>query len=1008
MLILSSVLKDPKYINSQREANDAWQKIERLKKDTYSIALATGDIKDLVREEMQFEVTETIDGAKEKRTDKYLMLRNAMQILSSTFDSVDMALRNLKRTFSLFGHTMQRDFAEQLIKIYQEQCSTLPISALLEEEDTQLLDFFAEPTMLQIDHHKIKGSADKVASYKDIFFKDERPCRNIYITGDAGIGKTAFCQRMVLTWCHAKSDGKPDDNFSQVNIDVMKMFDILFYVSLRETKLCHVAEMIKQQMQVADKADLITHILEKENCLIIFDGLDEWTHPTSNPLCPRNRKIPHRQIANDCTYLTTSRPWKLEGDRLKTNEIDQLIELKGLGKAACNKLSVSVVKHLNKTFKKSKELSDFQTEVARNKLENVCAVPVIMMQLICLWFDGMTLSISRSSIYGKTLDMLFKRTTEREKKTSLKCLPLHFSLSMIEEIDSKAEEMNRKLTECFSLPEAAESYGSLFHKLGNLAFDTLFSSGDEESGLVFESSRGEIYDLSESEMKYLLSVGILSKNKVVGTLSKRKLKLSFLHKSLQEYLAAMFIAMQGREDDNIVTKVFSTCKTLDIFLRYENVFVFLSGICPEMLSKFSERIKGFLSSDRQICQYRSFADYKYGFVVMLPPFSILTDPKFTEVRNAEQLLISYQSFVLQCQQECQISTGIMVDLPLEDIVINENNDTYSPQLHPQLQSLLKSNQEIILKSVSTTQYNETLLSGKYGLEKLSINLKGSNRKVIETYEQCVFASRQTLTCLSMSHSLGVFDIGTLMFPNLKSIDLFDLNLEHKEITGLFSFISNHTDLIQIMLFNIKCSEHDDECTGAKLDLSLHRQLDFLRLQHVYAYGQHETKLNSSNLGTLIFEDSLKATHVTHALLGDIRNAPHLFELTLLDIKSRKMCDVLTSVLPTLKHLKRLSLYNCDFGEKCVQLNCQKEIEVVCMLNSDMTLSAFYAFVDSIPSDTKHGVSVHLRNCRINNDSTPEFRVMTAADYILSKNRFRVVNSDPSGLHFDTKIRQEHN
>ena len=442
--------------------------------------------------------------------------------------------------------------------------STLPISALVEEEDAQLLEFFAKPTMKQVDYHNVKSQSANIISYKDIFFKKGQPCKNIYVTGDAGIGKTAFCQRMVLAWCHAKKGGKENHNFSTIDIEVMTKFSFLFYVTLRETKLCHVKEMIQIQLKDLANADTIAQIFDQENCLIILDGLDEWTHQTVHDTCPINRKLPHRPSSKNCTYLTTTRPWKLEGNRLKTNEIDQQIELRGLNKQSCKELAITVINHLNNKLETSRNPKDFQSAVALNKLVTVCEVPIVLMQLICLWFDERTLGTSRCSIYAETIDMLFRRRASEIQITT-----------------QNDKDFSRELPDCLKALPSDSKHVCLLYKLGHLAFEGLFGKPDEDSELIFDSSRGKIYDISEIEMNYLLTVGILSKNKVVGILSKRKLKLSFLHKSYQEFLAAFFIARQ--EDENIETTIFSTCKTLQIFLRYEKLMYFYScQACVQM------------------------------------------------------------------------------------------------------------------------------------------------------------------------------------------------------------------------------------------------------------------------------------------------------------------------------------------------------------------------------------------------------------------------------------------
>ncbi|XP_060596599.1 uncharacterized protein LOC132750605 isoform X2 [Ruditapes philippinarum] len=974
--ILETILTDPKYLSSKASTKAALQNIAKLKEESWTITFIVKDLRSLFNAELGLYANNT-------------SVCRALEHLYNKLDDVKRAIEQLK--MPLCHLASLQDFAKRLIEVYQDQFSTLPISALLEEEDAQLLEFFVQPTLKQVDHHNVKSKSAIIKSYKDIFSKGGQPCRNIYITGEAGIGKTAFCQRMVLTWCHAKSGKTENHNFLKEDIDALKQFSFLFYVSLRETRLCHVKEMIEQQLQVLADTHHIGQILENQVCLIILDGLDEWTHPTIQDTCPNNQKLPHRLPSRNCIFITTTRPWKLEVNRLKTKEIDQQIVLTGLDKQARAKLTVTVINRLNKNYDEPRKPEDFKEEVALNKLDTICEVPIILMQLICVWFDELTLGKSKCLIYGGTVDMLFKRASKNKGGQCADGACLNQTQTQ--------DDFNRNLPECFISLQNILIHKSLLYKIGNLAFHSLFGIPDGESALTFESSSGNIYDISVGEMRYLLSVGILSKNKVVGTLYQRQQRLSFLHKSYHEFFAALYIAMQ--EDVACVeNKIFTTCKTLRMFLTYENMFIFLSGMCPELVLKLEAKIKLMLLSDKQIRTYRSFADYKFGFVVMLPPFSIITNPKFSDVRDAERLLQSYQTLALQCQEESQQTVGRGVQLPLEDFFLPE---TYSDNLR----SLFESNKGI-LKSIATEKYHDDLLEIR-NVEKISINFHNNFDNDMEKYLGCLNSSIETLACLSISNARGMFNLVELQFPNLTSLDLYDISLKHQELMDLFEFISDKSDLIQLLLFQIRCYEHKEECMGSSLNLSSHNQLNFLRLHHLFEYGQHETRVNCTSLDTLIFEDSSTATHKTSTLLLDIKCAPHLFELTLIGISSVDTFKTLLSVLPSIKHLRRLSLYNCDFGDRHVEFDAefQKEIELICLLNSTMTLNSFVKFVDSIPLNTDSVISVHMQSCMFNigdNERLAQEGVEAASRYVRSKPNFHVVVCEPFKFHFKVSSR----
>ncbi|XP_053390789.1 uncharacterized protein LOC128553639 [Mercenaria mercenaria] len=993
--ILMKLLQE-KEVAQYQEAQDAMQKLSELGKPKWSISTSKDDISAVMKSACTSGVMPEADEGKEKDE----MLKLAVKVIeANTKTDVKSVIWQMQTSFNEYKERKEetrkrKDMCKKLIKSYQLDCSTLPISALFEEEDAPLLNFYVQPMMQQVDYHIIRKNYTTVKSYYDVFHKDGRQCRNIYITGNAGTGKTAVCQKMVLCWCHAQTEGMADDNFSQEDIDAMKLFDFLFFVSLRDTEKCHVNDIIQQQLFTADKKDLIDQVLEDEKCLIILDGLDEWSHPKSTKECPVNKKVPHRNASDNCVYLTTSRPWKLEANRLNIKEIDQQIELKGLDKKASDKLTSFIVNHLNKKYSEERNPREFRESVEKKKqVENVSEIPIIKIQLVSLWFRDIDISTnySRCAIYADTVEMLFSRAMEREKMQS-----------DVNRMSDRVKQMNIAQSELHTPASISQlplltDFVYLLYKIGNLAFDMFFGTPEGESELIFKRGIGKRYELSDIEMDILLFVGILSKNKVIGPQRDRMIKLSFLHKSYQEYFAALYISM-NKEHENIEQYIFSKCNSsLVEFLKYEQMFVFLTGMNVQAMENISTEVRKMVAADRDVKTYRQSAHYKFGFVVVLKPYNNLASELFEQERNGRGALRALQTLLLNCLEESDSAGLKRFDLPLSDVFIDEEYPS-------ELENLLRNNSQHV-RSVSTEVYT-TDMAALRKLEKLVVNentYTDSCRVDIGEYEKCISSSSSYLVSLSLANCKGKLGLSTHNFKALTSFALFDVLLKHQELVDVCGFISATEALTQLFLCGIKCFDHEDKCTGSKLDLSRHSELRFLRLQGLYEHGSHHTKLNTKNLQFLVVQDNSKGIAV-NSIIEDIRNAPKLTEVVFLSFDRLHLIDHIIDTIPTLSCLERLSFFNVNFGDRVLQLNTRKEqpIKMVSSLNTSLTLHSFCTFVDSLPNK---GAIVHIQASRLTHvegKCTTEIDMEEAAKYVRAKGTFEVTLVERGRLAFNSK------
>ena len=113
-----------------------------------------------------------------------------------------------------------------------------------------------------------------------------------------------------------------------------------------------------------------------------------------------DKHIPHCRARPLCITVTTSRPWKLDVAGLKPGEIDQKLELNGLGDDLLEHLISKVVCKLNELYGKDMKANVFKYELQNKKLIVLSKVPIVVMQLLTVWFDNEPLGESQCEIYS--------------------------------------------------------------------------------------------------------------------------------------------------------------------------------------------------------------------------------------------------------------------------------------------------------------------------------------------------------------------------------------------------------------------------------------------------------------------------------------------------------------------------------------------------------------------------------------------------------------------------------
>ncbi|XP_053405051.1 uncharacterized protein LOC123522859 [Mercenaria mercenaria] len=321
-----AVLQDGKELIHRKDAQDAVKKLEELKNEGFIVTTENmqkmhGDVG---KEFGNLRISTERLATKDDRDD----LKKKLSALESLLSEQAEEMKRLKTDDSAQKkqpeyEKSKLDLQRRLIEFYREDL--LRMSALPFQQEGNLCDFkdiYVRPRMTIESKDKLdnKPKVADVLSMSDIFTKDGKPIKIIYVLGDAGSGKSSFCKSLINYWClaHSEQGQSIDDEFSGVK--EMKKFNFLFYLPLRHhTDKMKIKEMLEEKYEHPALMKLLKY--ESRTCLVVLDGLDEWNPPAS-------KCTPERGALKEYTVLTTSRPWKIATLGITDYEIRQKIILK--------------------------------------------------------------------------------------------------------------------------------------------------------------------------------------------------------------------------------------------------------------------------------------------------------------------------------------------------------------------------------------------------------------------------------------------------------------------------------------------------------------------------------------------------------------------------------------------------------------------------------------------------------------------------------------------------------
>ena len=478
-------------------------------------------------------------------------------------------------------------------------------------------------------------SQKELTHYTEIFIEKTTNgivAKRILVQGETGIGKTTFVKKLLVDWSNlekAKMDVEQKD--------ALRKFDLVLAVNLKEVSECQTFEEVISRSRLFPKDDkrsvddLLCYIEENQDkVLLVFDGYDEYR--TGNKAEERYGsrgnspifEIFHGDILRECTVLVTTRSSRADEIR---GPVDIQAEITGFNMPDREDF-------MRKMLDSQTEVDGLLEFLQESKLNDLARVPLLSLFFCLLWKREKEKLMELSKRKAKLYQAIVKHILQHSHRRHSSC-----KTSKLKETDC-----DKILAEVGKVALAGLLKGDLVFEFGQLS-----EKVRGEEGVVVGLFQFSEYGPSQEPMEMV----------------------SFIHKSIQEYLAAWYLIYSCVAKGNL-GEIGEHAATLENCVALENVFQFVCGLSDEGAVKVLEHLKSVRISDPTLDLSKTIPDVETETDVPLfdvtdrhERFSNLIHDFFREVQSKAELL----SQLLDCAGGVILVTS---RCPLSELMPNVN------------------------------------------------------------------------------------------------------------------------------------------------------------------------------------------------------------------------------------------------------------------------------------------------------------------------------------------------
>ena len=376
--------------------------------------------------------------------------------------------------------------------------------------------------------------------------------KRILVQGQTGIGKSTFVKKLLVDWVDVNNET------GDKQAAILKNFELVVAINLKEVSKCQSFKDVIRLSNVFAKEDkymtdgLVDYIANnQEKVLLIFDGYDEYRSGCYSEIY----EIFGGNSLRSCCVLITTRISK--SDELRGGE-DLQAEITGFSELDKNDFMLR--------FLSANDVSNLKTHLRDTKLEELAKVPLLLLFFCILWRKGQLKLFpkTKTTLYIEIVQFIVNHSYSKQTP------PLYVQLT----------SLNKILSE-----------------IGKVALQALLNDDH-----LFEYS--QLSDSVRCDESVL--IGLLQITEHSETLRPIGM-VSFIHKSIQEFLAAWYITYRCIPEGGNLGEIGGK---LEVCLALENVFQFVCGLSEHGASIALRHLKSVRISDPSLDMSKTIPDFE--------------------------------------------------------------------------------------------------------------------------------------------------------------------------------------------------------------------------------------------------------------------------------------------------------------------------------------------------------------------------------------------------------------
>ena len=376
--------------------------------------------------------------------------------------------------------------------------------------------------------------------------------KRILVQGQTGIGKSTFVKKLLVDWVDVNNENGDEQ------AAILKNFELVVAINLKEVSKCQSFKDVIRLSNVFAKEDkymtdgLVDYIANnQEKVLLIFDGYDEYRSGCDSEIY----EIFGGNRLRSCCVLITTRISK--SDELRGGE-DLQAEITGFSELDKNDFMLR--------FLSADDVSNLEKHLHDTKLEELAKVPLLLLFFCILWRKGQLKLFpkTKTTLYIEIVQFIVNHSYSKQTP------PLYVQLT----------SLNKILSE-----------------IGKVALQALLNDDH-----LFEYS--QLSDSVRCDESVL--IGLLQITEHSETLRPIGM-VSFIHKSIQEFLAAWYITYRCIPEGGNLGEIGGK---LEVCLALENVFQFVCGLSEDGASIALRHLKSVRISDPSLDMSKTIPDFE--------------------------------------------------------------------------------------------------------------------------------------------------------------------------------------------------------------------------------------------------------------------------------------------------------------------------------------------------------------------------------------------------------------